>query len=348
MQEQVIVRSIDVGYRNCKYVERMGGDRIVCQTFPSIAPVASDRDLGVDRATRRNTMIIPVGKVRYEVGAEAALAQATDETRNLDDTYVLTDPYLAIVRGALRQMRVPRIDLLIVGLPVSLFKKRRAELEKRLQGDHDLGDNRAVHVERVKAMAQPMGAFLSYAVPHEQRDAMLRERNVIVDPGWRTFDWVVTQSLKELDKRSDAVNKGMFAVVHAMAEAIGGELGSRLSMFDHDRIDAALRVKTPPKFFGQPFDLEPFLDAGKRVVHEAIKEMRRVVQDGSDIDNFVLAGGAAFFYRGELQKAFPKHRILQVDEPLFANVRGFQIAGMEIMAAPGGSQVPGSRSEAVA
>jgi plasmid segregation protein ParM len=347
-QDPWIVRAVDVGYRNCKFVERVDGERIVCQSFPSIAPVASDRDLGVDRATRRNTMIVPVGKVRYEVGAEAALAQATDETRNLDDMYVLTDPYLAIVRGALRLMRVSRIDLLIVGLPVSLFKQRRAELEKRLQGDHDLGDNRSVHVARVKAMAQPMGAFLSYAVPHAQRDVMLRERNVIVDPGWRTFDWVVTQSLKVLDKRSDAVNKGMYAVVHAIAEAIGAELGSRLSMFDHDRIDTALRTKASAKFFGQPLELEPFLDAGKRVVHEAITEMRHVVQDGSDIDNFVLAGGAAFFYRAELQKAFPKHCILQVDEPLFANVRGFQIAGMEIMAAASRSQSAGARSEVIA
>ena len=177
-QDHRIVRAIDVGYRNCKFVERADGDRIVCQTFPSIAPIASDRDLGVDRATRRNTMVIPVGKVRYEVGAEAALAQATDETRNLDDMYVLTDPYLAIVRGALRQMRVPRVDLLMVGLPVSLFKKRRAELEKRLKGDHELGDGKAVHVAKVKAIAQPMGAFLSYAVPHAQRDVTLRSRSI--------------------------------------------------------------------------------------------------------------------------------------------------------------------------
>jgi plasmid segregation protein ParM len=129
------------------------------------------------------------------------------------------------------------------------------------------------------------------------------------------------------------VNKGMFAVVQAIAEALGAELGTRLSRFDHDRIDVALRTKAVAKFFGQPVDLEPFADAGRRVVQEAITEMRQVVQDGSDIDNFVLAGGAAFYYRNELQKAFPRHRILQVAEPLFANVQGFQIAGMEIMSA---------------
>lgn len=345
MHELGIVRAIDVGYRNCKFVERVDGDRIVCQSFPSIAPVASDRDLGVDRTTRRNTMTIPVGKVRYEVGAEATLALGTDETHNMDDMYVLTDPYLAIVRGALRQMRVPRVDLLMVGLPVSLFKKHRLGLEKRLQGEHDLGDNKCIHVARVKAMAQPMGAFLSYAVPHSQRDTMLRERNVIVDPGWRTFDWVVTQSLKVLDKRSDAVNKGMFAVVQAIADTIGNELATRLSMFDYERIDSALRARSAPKFFGHPLDLGPYVESGRRVVREAITEMRHVIQDGSDIDNFVLAGGAAFFYRGELQKAFPKHRILQVDEPLFANVRGFQIGGLEMAAAAARARDTGSRVE---
>ena len=40
MQEDPwIFRAVDVGYRNCKFVERVDGDRIVCQTIPSIAPI---------------------------------------------------------------------------------------------------------------------------------------------------------------------------------------------------------------------------------------------------------------------------------------------------------------------
>jgi plasmid segregation protein ParM len=328
-----IVRAIDVGYRNCKYVERMDAQRLVCRSFPSVAPIASSRDLSIDRKTRRDTVVVPVGKLLYEVGPDANLAQSTFATSNLNDMYVFSDQYLALVRGALRFMKIDRVDFLMVGLPVSLFGLRRAELEKRLQGQHDVGNGKIVSVIKVVCIAQPVGGFLSYAVQNKLRDAMLLERNLIIDPGWRTFDWVVTQGLKPLDERSDAVNKGMWDVVDSMAKAIGAELDCRFTQFDYERIDEALRLQTKPKFFGQPCDLTPYASAGKRVVGDAITEMRLLVKDASDIDNILIAGGGAFFYKPEIQKAFPKHKVLQIDDPLFANVRGFQIVGLEMAAA---------------
>jgi plasmid segregation protein ParM len=39
-------------------------------------------------------------------------------------------------------------------------------------------------------------------------------------------------------------------------------------------------------------------------------------------------GGGTFLFKKAIKEAFPKHRILEVKEPMFANVRGFQIAGM--------------------
>src|SRR5713101_8691106 len=79
--------------------------------------------------------------------------------------------------------------------------------------------------------------------------------------------------------------------------------------------------------------MTPYLPAGKRVVNDAITEMRLLVKDASDIDTILIAGGGTFFYKPEIQKAFPKHKILQVDDPLFANVRGFQIFGLEVVGA---------------
>jgi len=52
------------------------------------------------------------------------------------------------------------------------------------------------------------------------------------------------------------------------------------------------------------------------VVDDAITEMRQLVKDASDIDNILIAGGGAFFYKPEIQKAFPKHKILQAEDPL--------------------------------
>jgi plasmid segregation protein ParM len=101
-----IVRAIDLGYRNCKFVERGDGHRLVCRSFPSVAPIASNRDLSVDRKTRRDTVVVPVGKLLYEVGPDANLAQTPGQTSNLNDMYVFSDQYLALVRGALRLMKL--------------------------------------------------------------------------------------------------------------------------------------------------------------------------------------------------------------------------------------------------
>jgi plasmid segregation protein ParM len=212
-----IIRAIDVGYRMTKYVERMDGQKPVCRAFPSIAPVASDRDHSLGRGSQRNTVIVPAGNLRYEVGPDAVLVSSTFHVRNFDDAFVKADEYLALCRGAIRYMRVDHIDLLVVGLPVALHAYLRGELEKRLSGDHDLGDGKTAHVERVLVMVQPMGALLSYAFGDTQRRRILKERNVVIDPGGRTFDWIVTQGIKSMPARSNSANKGMVDVLEAIA-----------------------------------------------------------------------------------------------------------------------------------
>ena len=67
-------------------------------------------------------------------------------------------------------------------------------------------------------------------------------------------------------------------------------------------------------------------------MRDAIAALKHAVQEGSAIDNILLAGGAAFFFRRELQRAFSKHTILEVEKPLFANVAGFYLGGRETLA----------------
>ena len=53
---------------------------------------------------------------------------------------------------------------------------------------------------------------------------------------------------------------------------------------------------------------------------------------------WTLVGGGAFLFKKAVKAAFPKHRIHEVKEPMFANVRGFQLAGQNYAAsaiAPG-------------
>jgi plasmid segregation protein ParM len=73
-----------------------------------------------------------------------------------------------------------------------------------------------------------------------------------------------------------------------------------------------------------------FTDPTQACRKDTIAEMQRYVGDGSDIDNVILVGGGAFFFKPIIKEAFPKHKILELGDGLYANVRGFQIAGMEL------------------
>ena len=43
------------------------------------------------------------------------------------------------------------------------------------------------------------------------------------------------------------------------------------------------------------------------------------------LENIILVGGGAFLFRKVEKVAFPKHKVHELKDPLYANVRGFQI-----------------------
>jgi plasmid segregation protein ParM len=325
-----VIRAIDVGYSWTKYViDGSSMEQIRCRAFPSIAPRASGRDLAVDGLTRRQTVKVDIDDVAFEVGPEATLVQDVIQALPLDDGYIETPEYLALVRGALRLMHVDEVDLLVVGLPVALFREREAALTRRLLGAHPTGPGAAVRVRAVKVLAQPVGALLSAMIEHASLRHLQGARALVVDAGWRTLDWIVTSSPRILDKRTDSVSKSMFDVVDAMARAIARDLGVQMSPFDYARIDEALRKKEPTRFFGKPFPLEPYLPLGQRIADEAVTALRRLVQGGTDVDHILLAGGSAFFFADALARAYPRHALTTLPGSFFANCRGFQIAGLQ-------------------
>ena len=41
----------------------------------------------------------------------------------------------------------------------------------------------------------------------------------------------------------------------------------------------------------------------------------------------VIAGGGSYLFKKTIREAFPQYRLQEVSEPMYANVRGYQIAG---------------------
>lgn len=322
-----IVRSIDVGFRNTKLIVAADERRIECDVFPSVAPTTAGRNLSEALGRTRNTVRITVEGIEYEVGPDALLAEKPTPTRTMGSDFCLTPEYLALVRGALHRMQVDVIDLLVVGLPVSTFQLQKAELVRRLQGCHPVGADRIVEVREVKVLAQPHGALIDYALTTGRIDAVRNQRSLIIDCGGRTFDFLVTQGFKVYEQRSDDTKRGMYDVLRVLATEIGQAL--RTEYTDYDKLDLALRTGTQPLIFGHPYDLQPHLKAARKIPAEAVSYLRRYVEDGTDIDDIILSGGSAFFFRSAICAAFPHHVIHELPDPLYANVRGFQQFGIQ-------------------
>lgn len=226
------------------------------------------------------------------------------------------------------------IDLLVVGLPVSSFQARRAQLERLMTGVHDLGGGRHVEVRRAVALAQPQGALVYYTAAYHKSRTIGQEQSLIVDPGSRTFDWLVSRGMRLVLKVSNSVNRGMSDILKTIAQEIGSDIGRPYS--DLPAIDAALRTGKPLLIYQKPHDLTALLPAARAVARGAVSSMMEWVTEDYSIQNVVLVGGGAFMYKDAVKAAFPNHQIQGIRDPMFANVRGFQIAGENLLALDSG------------
>lgn len=333
---ELIVRAVDVGSGNTKFVTGVVGNEIRCASFPSVAYPSSGETPHWPASERRKTVCIPVGPLFYEVGPDVGLAADTFRAKQLHDEYTESPEYMALLRGALSMMKVSHIDLLIVGLPVALFSLKKSALEKTMAGEHQIGGGKTVTVAKAMAVAQPQGALVHYAAEHKKMATIGTEQSLVIDPGSRTFDWLVTRGMRLVQKQSHSINRGMSDVLRLLAAEISKDVGSPYR--DYDAIDLALRFGKSPVIFQKPYDMGRHLPLAESVAQQAVSTMRQWIETPESLQNIILVGGGAFLFKKAVKAAFPKHRIHEVKEPMFANVRGFQLAGQNYAAsaiAPG-------------
>jgi plasmid segregation protein ParM len=333
-----VIRAIDVGYGHVKYVLRHDFEtgKIDCDGFPSRSPRSQGTDLSSGVMSKMDTVTVEVGGRMFEVGKQViSAAGANDASEILSRDFALTDAYMARLYGALSYMlpHIPggKIDWLILGLPKLTLNEMSKPLEERVLGNHVVNTSGAtVEIERVRVFPQPLGAFFDYGFRQKNVEDLKKRVNLIVDPGYNTFDWLVTEGLAPSGARSGSVELGMSAVVRAIAEEVLQvnklEADANLSRVVN-RLDNALCNNESFRVFGREIDLKSHLAAGDFVIDQAISALEKNVGKGDDIDNIFLAGGGAPLFHKALQAKYPNHKVVQLTSPQYANVRGFQYVG---------------------
>lgn len=194
-----------------------------------------------------------------------------------------------------------------------------------MTGKHEVGHGRTVMVCKALAVAQPQGALVYYAPLHQKLQAIENEQSLVIDPGARTFDWLVARGLRLVQKKSHSINRGMFDILQAIATEISDDIGTPYR--DFDAIDTALRTGTSPVIYQKPYDMARLMPIARTIAQQAVSSMRQWIEAAYSFQNIILVGGGAFLFKKAVKDAPPKYKIHEIKDPIFANVKGFQIAG---------------------
>jgi plasmid segregation protein ParM len=340
------VRPLDIGYQITKLMRKKDG-KWEYFSMPSIAPIYSGIDMSGGLLDRRDTKIVDVDNIQYEVGPDANDLQSADTVKALDNNYIMSDAYKAIYYGALCYLEEDVIDLLVVGLPVNNLMNKD-KLHEIMLGKHEVSENKTVEVKDVLVVPQPLGGLYAALYSGDEDLEDLRdEYNLIVDPGSVTFDFLFTHGKKAIENRSDAYPGGMIKILKAIAKSIQDKHKnpySNLTAIERALQTEKRKIKLP--WQKEKEDLTEHIRNTKSVLESSVTTMKNKVGDGSDqqIDNIIVVGGGASIFKNQIQKQYPHYDVKILDNShfpnldgikgyttMYANVTGYLFAGSEYL-----------------
>lgn len=322
-----IISALDLGWGFAKFTTFDEAGQVQFNAIPSVAPRHTGIDLSGSVLGRRDTVIVKVEGTLYEVGPDSVDLDPNDATRNLNDQYVYTDQYRAVFLGALHYMKLPVIDLLVLGLPLSHLHLSD-HVKKLAIGLHEVAGKK-IEVRDAVVLPQPLGGLV-YCMSLKDTEGfeyLKEETNLVVDPGFLTFDFLVSNGDKPVETRSGAHPGGVSKVLRAMAESISQKYGIKYDNLS--AIDRGVR-RNKLKINGDQVQLDDHIRDARPIVEGSVSYMKNIVGGGADIDNILLLGGGSFIFKRALSAAYPNHTLLTVPEPQTANVRGFYLAGLKL------------------
>lgn len=322
-----IIRSIDIGFGFTKYNHLIDG-KLVYDSFISLSPRSSKIESeAFSMLNDRDTVVVTVEGTDYEIGPDSVLLDTADSARTLNDQYINTTQYKALFYGALAYMKEDEIDLLVVGLPVSSFKGHNQRLKELMTGKHKINSKTTVDVKNVLVVMQPMGALKYCLIDDDLKDLDIADsNNLIIDPGFLTFDFVMASGSKIIENKSDSPSGGVSRVLNAIAESISNKIGKKYD--NYNAIDKGLR-KRKLRIAGKEEDLLEHIKNTKTIIESPIIHMKNIIGDGGDIDNILIAGGGANIFEKTIKEFYPEHEIIKLPESNLINVKGYQAIGEE-------------------
>jgi len=343
------VIAIDIGYGYTKVVwshtlDRQGKSRWGEICFRSITPpvVVDEESTGIGNNPDR--VLIELNGQSYYAGPAATLGV---EARALDPNYIETDQHEVLLRVAIHlAMRelgrfTSEIDMLVLGLPVSGFASRGARLNEIALQSRDIPVARhlrgngpssiAVTAKNCLILPQPYGGMraASQNAPADDPIYQAGKLSMIIDPGYRTLDWFVSNGMSPELKLSGSFDGGVSNILREVSQRIGYEHGT--GSLEFDQIEEGLETGSINLGF-KVIDTEPYrkvaADAAKR---EIAAFLGRIDANRARLSRVLLTGGGAKFYEAALKDKLPGYQIETMPASVMSNARGYWLTGCDAL-----------------
>lgn len=320
---------LDIGYSNLKLAYGNDEDGMKTVIRPAGAAPADRFGTRFDGREQDDFLHVLVDDMPFIAGVSSDRAEMWE--RSLHSEYASTPSYKALFHAGLLMSGMSEIDVLVTGLPVDQYKdeERRADLKKKFVGKHKITPKRTVDIADVKVVAQPTGGLFDMINQDDEDNPQIEEdaRILVVDPGFFSLDWVLVSNGQLQRGSSGTSHQASSVILEQAGILIAEEYGSKPTVETFEK--AIRQCKKSLLVMGQRVEIEPYLQRASELLssNTATSILTSLRTEKMSPDIVVLVGGGANFFRGAVQSAFPRLKVISPSEPVLSIARGYWALG---------------------
>ncbi len=313
---------LDVGYSYTKAVT--GTTRQVI--FPSVVGTPERARFGLQDGEPNSTIFLTVPK-QVQIGS-GAVRQSRFISGREDRAWVESEEWYLLALAALSGLtKATKAEFTIVmGLPVDFYNRDKSLIRARLFGEHKVQregqSTQSLHVNTIKVIPQPFGTLLGSVMDDRGKviDEELAASTVgVIDVGGKTTNFLSAGGLTELHKETASISVGVWDAVQAVRSWLSDHCPG-LDFRDHEIANALAAREV--NYYDKSVDLSKIVDEVlASLADQVLARASKLWNNGAGLSTILLAGGGAPLLSPLIRAHFRHARV--VDDPVFANVRGF-------------------------
>ncbi|MBN2287849.1 MAG: ParM/StbA family protein [Candidatus Glassbacteria bacterium] len=290
---------VDVGFG---YTKAFNGERSII--FKSIVGDATEIQFqsGFSEGSALENLHITVDGREYFIG-DMAEKQSNVREFTLDQNTMLENSARIMALTAIScYCTRPRQEFSVVtGLPIRYYKQLRPRFVSLIEGEHHLIlHNRAgedqemtLAIKNVRVLPQPFGSVFNLMMNDHGRIVdrdMAREKFGVIDIGFRTTDYTVTDKLRYIERGSRTTDTGISKAFSLISKKILEQSGVNVELyrlFEPVR-NGKIRIR------GKDYSLAELRDQVlKQLATSIVSDMERLWVDDWDLEFILLSGGGS-------------------------------------------------------